>query len=268
MESVIESGSVLKSNNESGSKNEVGKMSSKSRGISRAIMNNNDLQEFDPEVYQVIRSEIKRQNHGIELIASENFVSKAVMQAMGTVLTNKYSEGYPGKRYYGGNEFVDITENLAIERAKKLFGAEHCNVQPHAGSQANIAAYFAVLELKDKILGMNLAHGGHLTHGSPVNFSGKFYNISAYGVDKESGMINMDEVAETARKERPKLILAGASAYPRKLDFKKFRAIADEVGAYFMVDMAHIAGLIAAKIHPDPVPVRLRSRRGHAGESE
>ena len=147
MESVIESGSVLKSNNESGSKNEVGKMSSKSRGISRAIMNNNDLQEFDPEVYQVIRSEIKRQNHGIELIASENFVSKAVMQAMGTVLTNKYSEGYPGKRYYGGNEFVDITENLAIERAKKLFGAEHCNVQPHAGSQANIAAYFAVLEL-------------------------------------------------------------------------------------------------------------------------
>src|SRR3989338_6171666 len=254
MESVIESGSVLKSNNESGSKNEVGKMSSKSRGISRAIMNNNDLQEFDPEVYQVIRNEIKRQNHGIELIASENFVSKAVMQAMGTVLTNKYSEGYPGKRYYGGNEFVDITENLAIERAKKLFGAEHCNVQPHAGSQANIAAYFAVLELKDKILGMNLAHGGHLTHGSPVNFSGKFYSISAYGVDRETGMINMDEVAETARKERPKLILAGASAYPRKLDFKKFRAIADEVGAYFMVDMAHIAGLIAAKIHPDPVP--------------
>lgn len=213
-----------------------------------------DLKDFDPEIHSVVRNEIARQNKGVELIASENFVSKAVLQAMGTVLTNKYSEGYPHKRYYGGNEFVDISESLAIDRAKQLFGAEHANVQPHAGSQANMAAYMAMLKLKDKILGMDLAHGGHLTHGSPVNFSGKFYEFIAYGVDEQTGRINIDVVREIAQKERPKLILAGASAYPRKIEFKKFREIADEVGAYFMVDMAHIAGLIAAKIHPDPVP--------------
>lgn len=208
----------------------------------------------DPLVYNAVLSELERQRHGIELIASENFTSLAVMEAMGTVLTNKYSEGLPRKRYYGGNEFIDVTEQLAIDRAKRLFGAEHANVQPHAGSQANMEAYFALLQLKDKILGMSLAHGGHLTHGSPVNFSGNFYNFSSYGVDKETGLLNMDEVREIALKVRPKLLLAGFSAYPRLLDFKKFKEIADECGALLMADIAHIAGLVAAKQHPDPVP--------------
>jgi len=212
------------------------------------------LKNQDPEVYNAIEGELKRARQGIELIASENFVSLAVLQTAGTVLTNKYSEGYPSKRYYGGNEFVDVTENLAIERAKKLFGAEHVNVQSHAGSQANMAAYFAILNPGDTILGMNLAHGGHLTHGSPVNFSGKLYNIVPYGVEKDSGIIDMDEVEKIALEHKPKLILAGFSAYPRKLDFKRFREIADKVGAYLMADIAHVAGLIAAKIYPDPVP--------------
>jgi len=212
------------------------------------------LKNQDPEVYNAIEGELKRARQGIELIASENFVSLAVLQTAGTVLTNKYSEGYPSKRYYGGNEFVDVTENLAIERAKQLFGAEHVNVQSHAGSQANMAAYFAILNPGDTILGMNLAHGGHLTHGSPVNFSGKLYNIVPYGVEKDNGIINMDEVEKLALEHKPKLILAGFSAYPRKLDFKRFKEIADKVGAYLMADIAHVAGLIAAKIYPDPVP--------------
>ncbi|MFT4304237.1 MAG: serine hydroxymethyltransferase [Candidatus Woesearchaeota archaeon] len=211
------------------------------------------IKSQDPVVYEALINEIKRQNEGVELIASENLVSNAVLEAAGSHLTNKYSEGYPTKRYYAGNEFIDITENLAIERAKKLFGAEHVNVQPHAGSQANMEVYFALLELKDKVLGMSLDHGGHLTHGSPVNFSGKFYNIVSYGVDKETGRLNYDEIAEIARKERPKLILTGASAYPREIDFKKFRKIAEEVEAYLMADIAHIAGMVAAKLHPDPV---------------
>jgi glycine hydroxymethyltransferase len=210
--------------------------------------------KHDPEVYNAVMSELQRQRNGIEMIASENFVSKAVLEAMGTWLTNKYSEGLPNRRYYGGNEFIDVVEQLAIDRAKKLFGAEHANVQPHAGSQANMQAYFALLELKDKILGMNLAHGGHLTHGSSVNFSGKFYTFSDYGVDKETGRLNMDIVREIAQRERPKLLLAGFSAYPRLLDFKKFKEIADEVGAFLMADIAHISGLVAAKLHPDPVP--------------
>ena len=214
----------------------------------------NHVQKQDPEVASAIIGELKRQRESVELIASENFVSPAVMQAQGTWLTNKYSEGYPNKRYYGGNEEIDKTEILAIERAKKLFGAEHANVQPHSGSQANAEAYFAILELKDKILGMNLAHGGHLTHGNPVNFSGKFYNFSAYGVEKETGLINMDEVRKAALAVNPKLILAGFSAYPRSLDFKEFREIADEVGAYLMADIAHIAGIVAAKKHMMPFP--------------
>ena len=213
-----------------------------------------ELKDQDPEVYEAIQNELKRARQGIEMIASENFVSLPVLQTAGTVLTNKYSEGYPGKRYYGGNEFIDVTENLAIERAKKLFGAEHVNVQSHAGSQANMAAYFAILNPGDTILGMNLAHGGHLTHGSPVNFSGKLYNIVPYGVDKYTGIINMDEVEKLALEHKPKLILAGFSAYPRKLDFKRFREIADKVGAYLMADIAHVAGLIAAKVYPDPIP--------------
>ena len=208
----------------------------------------------DPEVYEAVRKELKREREGVELIASENFVSRAVLEAMGTVLTNKYSEGYPNKRYYSGNEFIDITESLAIERAKKLFGAEHVNVQPHAGSQANMETYFAILELKDTILGMDLAHGGHLTHGSSVNFSGKFYNFISYGVDPTTKVLDMEAVRKIALEVNPKLILAGFSAYPRTLDFKAFREIADEVGCYLMADIAHIAGLVAAKVIPDAIP--------------
>jgi len=212
------------------------------------------LKNHDAKIYQAIIGELKRQQSVLEMIASENIVSPAVIEAMGTVLTNKYSEGYPDHRYYGGNEFIDVSENLAIERAKKLFGAQHVNVQPHAGSQANMEAYFATLELGDTVLAMNLAHGGHLTHGHPVNFSGKFYNVVHYGVNKKTETIDMDEVREIALQKKPKLILAGASAYPRKIDFKAFREIADEIGAYFMADIAHIAGLIATNLHPDAIP--------------
>ncbi|KYD07022.1 MULTISPECIES: serine hydroxymethyltransferase [Heyndrickxia] len=208
----------------------------------------------DKEVYQAIQDELKRQRTKIELIASENFVSEAVMEAQGSVLTNKYAEGYPGRRYYGGCEYVDVVENLARERAKQIFGAEHANVQPHSGAQANMAVYFTVLEPGDTVLGMNLSHGGHLTHGSPVNFSGVQYNFVEYGVDEHSHTIDYEDVLNKAREHKPKLIVAGASAYPRVIDFKKFREIADEVGAYLMVDMAHIAGLVASGLHPSPVP--------------
>jgi len=211
------------------------------------------LKEFDREIANAIKNEAEKQHEKIQLIASENFVSEAVMEAMGSVMTNKYAEGYPGKRYYAGCEYVDIAENLAIERAKELFKAEHVNVQPHSGSQANMGVYFSIAEPGDTILGMNLSHGGHLTHGSAVNFSGKLYNIVSYGVEKETGMINFDEVLKLAREHKPKIIVAGASAYPRTLDFKKFKEIADEVGAYLVVDMAHIAGLVAAGVHPSPV---------------
>ncbi|MDW7668071.1 MAG: serine hydroxymethyltransferase [Bacillota bacterium] len=212
-----------------------------------------NIRKVDEEIYDSIQKEIGRQNRNIELIASENFVSKAVLEAMGSQLTNKYAEGYPNKRYYGGCEFVDEVEILAIDRLKKLFNAEHANVQPHSGSSANIAVYFAFLNPGDKILGMNLSEGGHLTHGSPVNFSGKQYEIIPYGVDKETETIDYDKLREIAVKEKPKMIIAGASAYSRIIDFKKFREIADEVGAILMVDMAHIAGLIAAGLHPNPV---------------
>lgn len=212
------------------------------------------LKKFDIEVYNAVSQELDRQRNVIELVASENIVSRAVLEATGSWLTNKYSEGLPSKRYYGGNQFIDITEQLAIDRAKKLFGAEHANVQPHAGSQANLAAYLAVLKPGDTILGMDLAHGGHLTHGSPVNFSGRLFNFVSYGVDKSTETVNMQTVRELALKHKPKLILAGFSAYPRFLDFKKFREIADSVNAYLMVDMAHVAGLIAAKLYPDPIP--------------
>ncbi len=204
----------------------------------------------DPELARAIALECDRQVSGLELIASENFTSTAVRQAMGSVLTHKYAEGYPGKRYYGGCEFVDLAENLAIERAKRLFGAEYANVQPHAGSQANMAVYFGALQPGDTVLGMNLSHGGHLTHGSPVNFSGRLYNIVFYGVSRETGTIDYDEVQRLADEHKPKMIIAGASAYPRTLDFPRFRKIADSVGAKLMVDMAHIAGLIAAGVHP------------------
>jgi glycine hydroxymethyltransferase len=214
----------------------------------------NYLPQQDPQVFQAIQDELKRQQTKIELIASENFVSRAVMEAQGSVLTNKYAEGYPGRRYYGGCEHVDVVEDLARERAKQLFGAEHANVQPHSGAQANMAVYFTVLEHGDTVLGMNLSHGGHLTHGSPVNFSGIQYNFVEYGVDPETHTIDYDDVLEKARLHKPKLIVAGASAYPRVIDFKRFREIADEVGAYLMVDMAHIAGLVAAGLHPNPVP--------------
>jgi glycine hydroxymethyltransferase len=214
----------------------------------------NYLPQQDPQVFAAIENERKRQHSKIELIASENFVSRAVMEAQGSVLTNKYAEGYPGRRYYGGCEYVDVVEDLARERAKKLFGAEHANVQPHSGAQANMAVYFTVLEHGDTVLGMNLSHGGHLTHGSPVNFSGIQYNFVEYGVDPETHVIDYDDVLEKARVHKPKLIVAGASAYPRIIDFKRFREIADEVGAYLMVDMAHIAGLVAAGLHPSPVP--------------
>ncbi|GAB6933639.1 serine hydroxymethyltransferase [Calditerricola satsumensis] len=212
------------------------------------------LRKQDPQVAEAIERELKRQQHNIELIASENFVSRAVLEAMGTVLTNKYAEGYPGRRYYGGCEWVDVVEELARERAKQLFGAEHANVQPHSGAQANMAVYHALLEPGDTVLGMNLSHGGHLTHGSPVNFSGALYNFVAYGVDPETHRIDYDEVRKLAHAHKPKLIVAGASAYPRIIDFAKMREIADEVGAYLMVDMAHIAGLVAAGLHPSPVP--------------
>ncbi|VEF46468.1 serine hydroxymethyltransferase [Bacillus freudenreichii] len=212
------------------------------------------IAQEDPQVYEAIQKELKRQRTKIELIASENFVSEAVMEAQGSVLTNKYAEGYPGRRYYGGCEYVDIAEDLARDRAKEIFGAEHVNVQPHSGAQANMAVYFTVLEHGDTVLGMNLSHGGHLTHGSPVNFSGVQYNFVEYGVDKENHRINYEDVRQKALEHKPKLIVAGASAYPRVIDFEKFREIADEVGAYFMVDMAHIAGLVAAGLHPNPVP--------------
>ena len=211
------------------------------------------IQAADPAIAELIEAETLRQHSKIELIASENFVSKAVMAAMGSPLTNKYAEGYPAKRYYGGCEFVDQVENIAIDRAKALFGANFANVQPHSGSQANFAVYHAFLQPGDKILGMDLAHGGHLTHGSPVNVSGKQYQIVSYGVDEETGCINYDKVREIAVKEQPKIIVAGASAYSRIIDFKRFREIADEVGAMLMVDMAHIAGLVAAGLHPNPV---------------
>ncbi len=212
------------------------------------------LQEQDSQVFDAIQQELGRQRGKIELIASENFVSEAVMEAQGSVLTNKYAEGYPGRRYYGGCEYVDIVEDLARERAKQIFGAEHVNVQPHSGAQANMAVYFTILNPGDTVLGMNLSHGGHLTHGSPVNFSGIQYNFVEYGVDEQTHLINYDDVREKAIQCKPKLIVAGASAYPRTIDFKKFREIADEVGAYLMVDMAHIAGLVAAGLHPSPIP--------------
>lgn len=212
------------------------------------------LAQKDEQVFKSIQDELGRQRSKIELIASENFVSEAVMEAQGSVLTNKYAEGYPGRRYYGGCEHVDVVEDLARDRAKQIFGAEHANVQPHSGAQANMAVYFTILEQGDTVLGMNLSHGGHLTHGSPVNFSGVQYNFVEYGVDETSHTINYDDVLAKAKEHKPKLIVAGASAYPRVIDFKRFREIADEVGAYLMVDMAHIAGLVAAGLHPNPVP--------------
>ncbi len=212
-----------------------------------------EIQKVDAEVAEAIRAEMTRQNSHIELIASENWVSKAVMAAMGSPLTNKYAEGYPGKRYYGGCQCVDVVEELARERARKLFGCEYANVQPHSGAQANMAAMFAILEPGDRIMGMNLDHGGHLTHGSPVNLSGKYFDVTFYGVNDE-GVIDYDRVLEIAKECRPKLIVAGASAYARTIDFKRFREIADEVGAYLMVDIAHIAGLVAAGLHPSPIP--------------
>ncbi|GGA64284.1 serine hydroxymethyltransferase [Ornithinibacillus halotolerans] len=212
------------------------------------------LKQTDVELFEAMEAEKKRQQTKIELIASENFVSESVMEAMGSVLTNKYAEGYPGKRYYGGCEHVDVVEDLARDRAKALFGAEHANVQPHSGAQANMAVYFTILEPGDTVLGMNLNHGGHLTHGSPVNFSGTLYNFVEYGVEKETEVLDYETVLEKAKECKPKLIVAGASAYSRTLDFARFREIADEVGAYLMVDMAHIAGLVAAGLHPNPVP--------------
>lgn len=212
-----------------------------------------EIRTTDPEIADVIKAEMERQNSHIELIASENWVSKAVMAAMGSPLTNKYAEGYPGKRYYGGCQCVDVAEDLARERAKELFGCEYVNVQPHSGAQANMAVFFAILQPGDTYMGMNLDHGGHLTHGSPVNMSGKYFNVVPYGVNDE-GVIDYDKVLEIAKECRPKMIVAGASAYARTIDFKRFREIADEVGAYLMVDMAHIAGLVAAGLHPSPIP--------------
>ena len=214
----------------------------------------NKIKAYDPEIYDAITAELSRQQNKIELIASENFVSEAVMEAMGTPLTNKYAEGYPGKRYYGGCECVDVAENLAIDRAKKLFGANYANVQPHSGAQANMAVFFALLNPGDTVLSMSLAHGGHLSHGSPVNMSGKYFNIVPYGVTEDANVIDYDEIEKLAMECKPKLILAGASAYPRVIDFERFAKIAKKVGAYFMVDMAHIAGLVAAGLHPNPVP--------------
>ncbi|MDD2672314.1 MAG: serine hydroxymethyltransferase [Syntrophales bacterium] len=213
------------------------------------------LKKVDPEIYDAILRETKREAGKLELIPSENFVDEAVLEAQGSVMTNKYAEGYPGKRYYYGCEYVDIVEALAIERTKKLFGADHANVQPHSGTQANMAVYFALLQPGDTILGMNLAHGGHLSHGSPANFSGKLYKIVAYGVDRKTETIDFEEVAAQAEKHRPKIIVVGASAYPRTIDFGKFREVADSVGAVVMADIAHIAGMVAAGVHPSPVPV-------------
>ena len=213
-----------------------------------------NIMSTDPEVYASIKKELHRQRNNIELIASENFVSESVLNAAGSVLTNKYAEGYPGKRYYGGCHCVDEVENLAIERAKKLFGCDHVNVQPHSGANANFGVYFAVLNPGDTILGMSLAHGGHLTHGSPVSVSGKYFNSVGYGVAKETGMIDYDELEKIALEVKPKIIVSGASAYPRVIDFKRIREICDKVGAYMMVDIAHIAGLVAAGLHPSPVP--------------
>ncbi len=220
----------------------------------KAMDNIEFVKSIDPEVGKSMEEELARQRRNLELIASENIVSEAVMAAMGSVLTNKYAEGLPGKRYYGGCQYVDVVENIARERACKLFGAEACNVQPHSGAQANTAVYFAMLEPGDTVMGMNLNEGGHLTHGSPVNISGKYFNFVAYGVDPETHYIDYDKVLETAKECQPKLIVAGASAYPRIIDFKRLREIADEVGAYLMVDMAHIAGLVAGGVHPNPVP--------------
>lgn len=217
-------------------------------------MNFENLAKYDSKMMELINQEIARQERHIELIASENFVSRQVMEAMGSPLTNKYAEGYPGRRYYGGCEIVDKVEDIAIERLKEIFGAEHANVQPHSGANANLGVYFAVLKPGDKVLGMSLSQGGHLTHGSPVNISGTYYNFVDYGVNRETETIDYDEVREIALRERPKMIVAGASAYPREIDFKKFKEIADEVGAYLMVDMAHIAGLVAAGLHQSPVP--------------
>jgi glycine hydroxymethyltransferase len=213
-----------------------------------------ELKQFDPEVAQAVQAELERQQNTLEMIAAENFTSEAVLAAQGSVLTNKYAEGYPHKRYYGGCQYVDVVEELAIDRAKALFGAEHANVQPHSGAQANMAVYFTVLDPGDTILGLDLAHGGHLTHGSPVNFSGRIYRPVAYGVDPETELLDYDRIRALAKETRPKLIIAGSSAYSRQWDFKAFRGIADEVGALLMVDMAHIAGLVAAGYHPSPVP--------------
>lgn len=231
-----------------------------------------EIKTTDPEIADAIKAEMERQNSHIELIASENWVSKAVMAAMGSPLTNKYAEGYPGKRYYGGCQCVDVVEDLARERAKELFGCEYANVQPHSGAQANMAVFFAMLEPGDTYMGMNLDHGGHLTHGSPVNMSGKYFHVVPYGVN-DDGVIDYDKVLEIAKECRPKLIVAGASAYARTIDFKRFREIADEVGAYLMVDMAHIAGLVAAGLHPSPIPyahvtttTTHKTLRGRAGE--
>jgi glycine hydroxymethyltransferase len=212
------------------------------------------LKSFDPDVYRAISDEVEREEYKLELIASENMVSEAVLEAIGSVMTNKYAEGYPGKRYYGGCEYVDVVESLAIERAKEIFGCDHANVQPHSGSQANMAVYMSVLNPGDTVLGMNLSHGGHLTHGSPVNFSGQLYKVHFYGVRKDDQRIDFDQVRALAKEHRPKMIVVGASAYPRVIDFKNFRDIADEVGAVIMVDIAHIAGLVATGLHPSPVP--------------
>ncbi|MEE8319330.1 MAG: serine hydroxymethyltransferase [bacterium] len=217
-------------------------------------MSSSLLKKYDPEIYRAIHGETEREEHQLELIASENMVSEMVLEAQGCLMTNKYAEGYPGKRYYGGCEYVDQAESLAIERATELFGADYVNVQPHSGAQANMAVYFAVLEPGDTMMGMDLSHGGHLTHGSPVNFSGFLYNVVSYGVDAENQRIDFNQVRELAKKHRPKLIIAGASAYPRTIDFKTFREIADEIDAVFVTDMAHIAGLVAADEHPDPIP--------------
>jgi glycine hydroxymethyltransferase len=217
-------------------------------------MTMNVLQQADPEIFHVVQGERARQKYGLEMIASENYASKAVMAAQGTVLTNKYAEGYPGKRYYGGCEFVDEAERLAIGRAKQIFGSDHLNVQPHSGAQANMAVFLAALQPGDTILGLDLAHGGHLTHGMKLNFSGKYFKVASYGVTKDTHRIDFDQLVHQAREHRPKLVIAGASAYPRLFDFAKFASICHEVGALLMVDMAHIAGLVAAKLHPDPVP--------------
>ncbi|MBN2458326.1 serine hydroxymethyltransferase [Candidatus Woesearchaeota archaeon] len=214
----------------------------------------NNLEDTDKEVYSTIKNELERQEHGLEMIPSESFISRAVMQALGSPMNNKYSEGYPGKRYYGGNQYIDVAENLAIERAKKLFSAEHVNVQPYSGSPANVAVYFALADFGDTLMGMRLDMGGHLTHGSPVNFTGKAYHFVSYGVDKKTGLLDMDEIRAIAKKEKPKIIVSGATAYPRTIDFKHFHEICEEIDAYSMADVSHIAGLIAGSAHPSPFP--------------